>query len=220
MRPPLDLSLYLVTDDAQCRSKGRTTRETVLAAVDGGATCVQLRAKESDGGAFLAEVLDIADAVGARIPILVNDRVDVFLAARSLGAPVAGVHLGQSDLPADVVQRLIGEEARIGLSAATSGELRAAERSGACDYVGIGTVRATSTKTDAPVGLGVDGVAALARLTGLPAVAIGGIGVDDLPGLRAAGLDGAAVVSAICLDDHPRQAAARLRRAWEEGNLL
>ena len=70
------------------------------------------------------------------------------------------------------------------------------------------------------MGLGVDGVAALARLTGLPAVAIGGIGVDDLPGLRAAGLDGAAVVSAICLDDHPQEAAARLRRAWEEGNLL
>ncbi len=217
MRPPIDLSLYLVTDEAQCRSRGRTTRETVLAAVDGGATCVQLRAKGTDGGSFLAEVLDIAEAVGRRVPVIVNDRVDVLLAARELGAPVAGVHLGQSDLPVGVVRRLIGEEALIGLSAATPAQLCAAEGGGACDYVGIGTVRATRTKTNAPAGLGVDGVGALAALTALPAVAIGGIAIDDLPGLRAAGLEGAAVVSAICLAEDPRDAAARLREAWGGG---
>ena len=202
MRAAPDLSVYLVTDEDQCRSRGRDVLATVAAAVDGGVTCVQLRAKDADGGPFLTRVLDVAGAVGDRVPVIVNDRVDVFLAARDLGAPVAGVHLGQSDLPADVARRLIGDDAYLGLSAATPDELRAAREQGACDHVGIGVVRATATKTDAPQSLGVDGVARMAALTDLPAVAI-------------AGRD--AVVSAICLAEDPGRAAAALRRAWDEG---
>ena len=206
MRAAPDLSVYLVTDEDQCRSRGRDVLATVAAAVDGGVTCVQLRAKDADGGPFLTQV-----------PVIVNDRVDVFLAARDLGAPVAGVHLGQSDLPADVARRLIGDDAYLGLSAATPDELRAAREQGACDHVGIGVVRATATKTDAPQSLGVDGVARMAALTDLPAVAIGGVTAGDLPALRAGGLAGAAVVSAICLAEDPGRAAAALRRAWDEG---
>ena len=217
MRAVPNLSVYLVTDEGQCRSRGRSVLQTVEAAVDGGVTCVQLRAKDTDGGPFLAQVRAVAGAVGDRVPVIVNDRVDVFLAARDLGAPVAGVHVGQSDLPAGVVRALIGDDACIGLSAATPDELRAARAEGACDYVGIGVVHDTATKTDAPRGLGADGVARMAALTDLPSVAIGGITAADLPALRAGGLAGAAVVSAICLAEDPGRAAAALRRAWDEG---
>lgn len=216
-RPAPDLRLYLVTDDAQCASRGRTVPETVTAAVDAGVTCVQLRAKDADGGTFLQEVLDVSAAVGERAPVIVNDRVDVFLAARALGAHVAGVHVGQRDLPAAVVRRLIGDDAYLGLSASTPEEIAAAEAEGACDHLGIGTVRATATKTDAPTGLGTDGVAALAARTALPAVAIGGITAHDLPALAAGGLAAAAVVSAICLAEDPAAATRTLRAAWNEG---
>lgn len=216
-RPAPDLRLYLVTDAAQCAARGRTVLETVTEAVDAGVTCVQLRAKDTDGAAFLQEVLDVCAAVGERVPVLVNDRVDVFLAARALGSRVAGVHVGQRDLPAVVVRRLIGDGAYLGLSASTPEEVAAAEDEGACDHLGIGTVRATATKTDAPTGLGTDGVAALAARTCLPAVAIGGITARDLPELAAGGLAGTAVVSAICLAENPAAATRTLRAAWDEG---
>ncbi|MDO4901313.1 thiamine phosphate synthase [Actinomyces sp.] len=216
MRPAPDLRVYLVTDADQCRSRGRTVTDTVRAAVAGGVTCVQVRAKQAAGADFLAQVLDLADAVGRQVPVIVNDRVDVFLAARRLGARVAGVHVGQRDLPAAVVRELIGDDAYLGLSAATPDELATAQAEGACDHVGIGAVRATATKADAPTGIGTDGVSRLVADIALPGVAIGGITATDLPALRAGGLAGAAVVSAICLADDPRAAARALRRAWED----
>lgn len=130
MRAAPDLSVYLVTDEGQCRSRGRDVLATVEAAVDGGVTCVQLRAKGTDGGLFLTQVLEVAEVIGDQVPVIVNDRVDIFLAARDQGAPVAGVHLGQSDLPARIARRLVGEEAYLGLSAATPDELRTAPRAG------------------------------------------------------------------------------------------
>ncbi|MDU0349197.1 thiamine phosphate synthase [Actinomyces sp. MRS3W] len=217
MRPAPDLTLYLVTDAAQCRSRGRSLTDTVTAAVAGGATCVQVRAKGADGADFLNQVRQVACAVGERVPVIVNDRVDVYLAARRLGVPVAGVHVGQNDLPAAVVRDLIGDDAYLGLSAATPQELATAQQEAACDHVGIGVVRATATKTDAPNGLGVSGIARLAAGTTLPCVAIGGITAADLPALREGGLAGAAVVSAICLAEDPRAAAVQLRAAWEAG---
>lgn len=215
MRSAPDLSLYLVTDESQCRSRGRDVLHTVEAAVDGGVTCVQLRAKSVDDGPFLTQVQSVAEAVGDRVPVIVNDRVDVFLAARDLGARVAGVHLGRLDLPAGIARRLIGEDAYLGLSAATPGELYDAQEQGACDHVSIGVVHDTATKADAPKSLGIDGVARMSALTHLPTVAIGGITVDDLPALRAGGLDGGAVVSAICTAEDPTRAAAALRAAWD-----
>ena len=217
MRPAPDLSVYLVTDADQCRSRGRSVLRTAEEAVAGGVTCVQLRAKRADGGAFLDEVLAVAWAIGGRVPVIVNDRIDVFLAARRLSAAVAGVHVGQADLPAVLVRRLIGDDAFLGLSAATPDELRLADEQGACDHVGIGTIRDTPTKPDAPAGLGLDGAARLAALTDLPAVAIGGVTVADAPALRAGGLNGIAVVSAICAAEDPRAAAAALHSAWNEG---
>ncbi|MFJ4844680.1 MULTISPECIES: thiamine phosphate synthase [unclassified Streptomyces] len=212
---PVDLSVYLVTDAAQCAARGRGVAETVAAAVAGGVTAVQIREKHADGGDFLRTVTEVAAVLPKRVALIVNDRVDVFLAARLAGVRVTGVHIGQSDLPPDAVRRLIGEHAVLGLSAATPGELRAAAQDPAgVDHVGIGALHATRTKADAPPSLGLDGFARLARLSPLPAVAIGGVTPADLPGLRAAGAAGAAVVSGICAAEDPLASARAYALAW------
>ncbi len=213
--PAVDLSVYLVTDAAQCAARGRSVAATVALAVAGGVTAVQVREKDAPGRAFLATVAQVAAVLPERVALIVNDRVDVFLAAREAGIRVTGVHVGQSDLPAALVRRLIGEHAVLGLSAATPGQLREAARDPArVHHVGIGALHATRTKTDAPPALGHDGFARLVRLSALPAVAIGGVAPGDLPRLRAAGAAGAAVVSGICAAGDPRAAALAHARAW------
>lgn len=212
---PVDLSVYLVTDADQCRARDRGVAETVAQAVAGGVTAVQIREKHADGGAFLRAVTEVAAVLPERVALIVNDRVDVFLAARAGGIRVSGVHIGQSDLPPGAVRELIGPHAVLGLSAATSGELRAAAQDPAgVHHVGIGALHATLTKADAPPSLGLDGFARLARLSALPAVAIGGVTPADLPRLREVGAAGAAVVSGICAAEDPRAAARAYALAW------
>lgn len=211
------LKLYFVTDEDLCAQAGRSVVDTVIAAVDGGATCVQLRAKTAEAGPFLRQTLEVCEAVGHRVPVIINDRVDVFLAARELGANVAGVHVGQEDLPAGVVRELIGSYAILGVSAATHEELAAAEQAGGVTYVGTGVLRGTATKPDAPDPLGVDGLSQRAEFSQLPMVAIGGIGLADMADLGATELAGAAVVSAICLAEDPKAMCEQLSAAWDEG---
>lgn len=210
----VDLSLYLVTDSRLATLAGHDLVDVVRSAVAGGVTTVQVREKDAPAGDFLHTVLRIAEVLPASAALIVNDRVDVFLAARDRGARVAGVHVGQSDLPAEATRALIGPHAILGVSASTVEQLAAAKDAGA-DYVGIGAVHTTRTKTDAPPAIGVDGFAALVAASALPAVAIGGVTAADLPGLRAAGAAGAAVVSAICSATDPEAAARELRAAWE-----
>ncbi|WP_431038336.1 thiamine phosphate synthase [Streptomyces sp. P6-2-1] len=215
MRP--DLSVYLVTDTAQCAARGRTVAETVAAAVAGGVTAVQVREKDAGGRAFLEQVRAVAGVLPAHVTLLVNDRVDVYLAARAAGARVHGVHVGQSDLPVAAVRDLIGPDALLGLSAATPEELAAASAA-PVDHVGVGALHATTTKADAPPALGVEGFARLLTPPGLPpAVAIGGVVPGDLPALRRAGAAGAAVVSGICAAADPEAAARAYVAAWERG---
>ncbi|MET7311253.1 thiamine phosphate synthase [Streptomyces sp. NPDC005571] len=213
---PVDLSVYLVTDTAQCAARGRSVAETVALAVAGGVTAVQIRDKHAAGREFLHTVLEVAAVLPERVTLIVNDRVDVFLAARAAGARVTGVHVGQSDLPPAAVRELIGEHAVLGLSAATPDQLRAAAEDPArIHHVGIGALHTTRTKADAPAPLGHAGFARLARLSDLPAVAIGGITPADLPRLRDAGAVGAAAVSGICAAADPRASARAYARAWD-----
>jgi thiamine-phosphate pyrophosphorylase len=198
----IDLSVYLVTDPEVVGD--RALVDVVRAAVAGGVTAVQVREKSASARHFAAVVAAIAGVLPDRVALVVNDRVDVFLAARAAGIPVAGVHVGQDDLPVAAVRALVGPSAVVGLSATEPDELAA---TAGADYVGIGTIRATSTKPDAPPALGVDGFAARAALTALPTVAIGGITVADVAPLRAAGAAGVAVVSAICAAADPSAAA-------------
>ena len=207
MSRPVDLDLYLVADSTLCGARGLVA--TVAAAVAGGVTLVQLR----EPGATTRELCRLGTAlqevlVDAGVPLVVNDRVDVALA---VGA--AGVHLGQSDLDVRTARRLLGDEAVIGLSVSTPGEVAEAEQlpAGVVDHLGLGPVFATATKPEAALPLGLVGTAALRAATSLPTVAIGGVGLHNVTQVRATGVDGVAVVSAICAAEDPAAAAAALR---------
>ncbi|AJT42172.1 thiamine phosphate synthase [Psychromicrobium lacuslunae] len=211
----LDLSIYLVTDSKQAAAQGRPLAEIVHQAVAGGVTIVQIREKDAPAAAFLKTVGEVAAVLPSHVPLLINDRIDIFLAARESGIKVDGVHLGQADLPVSLARKILGPEAVIGLSAGTVEELRsAAQEPGRVDYIGIGALHPTSTKLDAPPALSLAGFSALLEFCTLPAVAIGGVRVEDLPGLRQAGAAGAAVVSAICSAADPQLAARQLSIAW------
>ena len=204
----VDYSLYLVADADY--AAGRDLPGLVEAAVDGGVTIVQLRAKGLGRDAFIELGLSVARRLaGRRVPLLVNDDLDV---ARACGA--AGVHLGQEDMPVPEARRLLGSGAVIGLSVNTAEEAVGAERDGA-DYVGAGPAFATSTKpTDLPV-LGPERIGTIARATRLPVVAIGGIGAANAARLADAGARGIAVVSAIMGAPDARRAAEDLIRAFK-----
>lgn len=200
-----DLSLYLVTDTRLCGERG--VPATVAAAIEGGATVVQLRDPEASGRELYEAALAVRQVLGD-VPLIVNDRLDVALAA---GAD--GVHLGQSDLPVARAREIAGPDFLIGWSAATEAEIGYAEAlaPGTIDYLGIGPIFATATKPDAGEALGADRVAELAARTALPTVAIGGISTDNAG--QITGVDGICVVSAICAAPDPRAAASELRKA-------
>jgi thiamine-phosphate pyrophosphorylase len=198
--------LYLVTDRRLARA--RSLEDLVGAALRGGVTAVQLREKEC----ATREMVDLARALKAilapaGVPLVIDDRVDVALAACA-----DGVHIGQSDMDYRDARRLLGEDAIIGLSVETPEQ---AERATALDvdYLGVGPVFATLTKTDAAPAWGIEGLAALRRRSRHALVAIGGINRENAQAMIQAGADGIAVVSAICAADDPEQAARELRAA-------
>ncbi len=202
----LDLSIYLVTDPMLCATRGLV--ETVLAAVQGGASIVQLRDKDAPDALLVEQgrALKVALA-GSGVPLIVNDRIGV---AAAIGAD--GVHVGQTDADIDAARAALGPEAILGLSVQTIEHARAASRL-PVDYVGIGPVFATATKPDHAAPLGLDGLARVRAATPLPAVAIGGLTADHVPDVLDAGCDGLAIVSAICAATDPRAASAAFRSA-------
>lgn len=209
----IDLSLHLVTDH---RVPFDRLRDIVDQAVAAGVTVVQLRDKVAGGAELFARTLDLADVVAGRCAFLVDDRLDVVLAARDRGARVDGIHLGQSDLPVDAARALLGTDALVGWTANTPAHFAAAAAlpEGTIDYLGVGVIRATATKPDHPQPLGIRGFGELAASADLPCVAIGGIDVDDVAALRAEGAAGVAVVSAVCAADDPGAVVRALRAAW------
>lgn len=211
-RPPAwrhaRLRLHLVTDRALCGARELT--EVVAAAVRGGVSCVQLREKTLATRAFVERARALKALLAAsEVPLVINDRLDVALAC---GAD--GVHVGQSDMPAEEVRRLMPPGALIGLSIETLEQLHAAEHA-PVDYYGVGPVFATASKPDAAAAIGLDGIRAMRALTRRPLVAIGGIDVANARRVMAAGADGLAVVSALCAAVDPAAAARALCRAME-----
>lgn len=206
--------IYLVTDTQLCGRRGVV--ETARAAVAGGVRIVQVREKSASTADLYELVLRTAEAVGHAATVLVDDRVDVFLAARAAGAAVHGVHVGQSDLPVERVRALVGARAVVGLTANTPEHLNTLHclPAGTVDYLGVGVIRPTSTKADHPAPLGIDGFGRIAAATILPCMAIGGIEPDDVVPLRRAGAAGIAVVSAICSAEDPRRSAEDFVVRW------
>lgn len=181
--------LYAVTDRAWTGKQ--TLYQQVEAALKGGVTCVQLREKNLDEAAFLQEAKDIC-ALCRRygIPFIVNDNVDVAVAC---GAD--GIHVGQEDMGAGEVRRLVGENMILGVSVHTVEEALRAVRDGA-DYLGLGTVFPTSTKADVDV-MPEATLRAICGAVDVPIVAIGGLNRGNILKLSGSGVDGAALVSAI-----------------------
>ena len=198
------LRLYLVTDSTLC--KGRSLYDVVAAAVRGGVTCVQLREKELGTREFVARALALKSLLSPlHIPLVINDRIDVALACQA-----DGVHLGQSDMPVDLVRKILPPEVFIGLSVENDQDIVQA----LCmpvDYLGISPVFATPTKTDTPTPWGLAGLERARAMTDLPLVAIGGINAGNAAQVSHRGADGLAVVSAICAADDPASAARELR---------
>lgn len=189
MKAQPDYSIYLVTDDGCLQ--GRALLDCVREALEGGVTLVQYRAKTASSAEMYDEALQLKALCDSfKVPLIINDRLDI---AMAVGA--AGVHLGQDDLPCAAARRILGEDYIIGVSAHNPAEAAEALQSGA-DYLGCGAVFGTATKADVKK-LGTDGLAAICKAKGLPVVGIGGVTADNYREVRAAGADGAAIVSGI-----------------------
>ena len=193
MKPAIDYSIYLVTDEACLH--GRPLLKCVEEALAAGVTLVQYRAKAADGGVLYAEACKLKELCDKyNVPLIINDRLDIALA---VGA--AGVHLGQDDLPCAVARRLLGEDFIIGVSAHNPAEAVQAVSEGA-DYLGCGAVFGTATKHDVAK-LGLENLRAIRKAVAVPMVGIGGITADNYAEFLATGADGAAIVSGILAQD-------------------
>lgn len=208
MKHGIDYSLYLCTDRRLMTSP--TIEASVESALRGGTTVIQLREKDCSSREFYElglRVKKITERYNA--PLIINDRVDIALA---VGA--AGVHVGQGDLPCKVVREIVGPDMIVGVSAATLDEAVRAEEDGA-DYLGVGAMYATATKTDTrPVSM--EELLKIRAAVKIPIVVIGGINKQTLGNFKGTGVNGLAVVSAIVAQPDPEAAARELLRMWKE----
>ena len=208
---PVDLRVYAIVDPEHLGGRDIVALTRMLA--EGGATLVQLRDKVNETRAMVDEARALKAALAPyRVPLLINDRVDVALAA---GAD--GVHVGQTDMAPEDARRLLGKNAIIGLSIKSVALAEAAPIE-TIDYVGIGGVYATTSKTNPNPPIGVDGLARITdvfqrRKRGFPACAIAGITLENAPATIAAGAAGVAVISALSLARNPAEATRELRAA-------
>ncbi len=205
MTRPADWGLYLVTDRRLAGS--RPLVDVVTAAVSGGVAAVQLREKDCSTRDFVALARRLKSALAPLgVPLIINDRVDVALAA---GAD--GVHLGQADMDYRDVRQLVGPNFLVGLSVDTMEQALQASDLDA-DYLGVSPIFDTPTKPDTARAWGTGLLAALRARSRHVLVAIGGINASNARQVIEAGADGIAVVSAICAAPDPAAAARELRR--------
>lgn len=207
---PHKLSVYLVMGSQDCRD--RDPIRVLEQAIAGGITLFQFREKGSR--LTLSETVSLGRQLrevcaAHHIPFIVNDRVDL-----ALILDADGVHIGQEDLPAPEVRRLIGDERWLGVSCETPSEAEEARTAGA-NYIGVGAMYATRSKADAGEPIGPEAIAEIRRTLSspLPMVGIGGITPRNAPEVIRSGADGVAVISAIAGSPDPRQAAEQLKNA-------
>lgn len=212
MKPVIDYSIYLVTDENCLR--GRLLLACVEEALAGGVTLVQYRAKNADSRVMYDEAVKLKALCDKySVPLIINDRLDI---AQAVGA--AGVHLGQDDLPCAVARQILGADYVIGVSAHNPAEAVQAAAAGA-DYLGCGAVFGTATKQDVAK-LGLANLRAIREAVTLPMVGIGGINVDNFAEVLATGADGAAIVSGILAQDDIEVTVQRLKRIVKQVNKI
>ena len=184
-----ELKLYLVTDSDILR--GRDFYKSIEDALKGGVTMLQLREKDASGKEFLDKAVKLRELTRKYdVKFIINDRVDI-----AMLCDADGVHVGQSDIPADKVRKLLGTDKIIGVSARTVEEARTAQERGA-DYLGVGAMFTTTTKLDAKA-VSIEGLLEIKENVNLPIVAIGGLSLNNIEMLKQCNIDGYAVVSAI-----------------------
>lgn len=208
--------LYLVTDQ-NCLPKDTSLIDAVEQAILGGVSMVQLREKTADTRSFYQQAVAIKTLCQLHdVPLLINDRLDIALAVDA-----DGVHLGQSDMPCDIARQLLGDNKIIGVSARNVTEAVQAHQQGA-DYLGVGAVFGTSTKTDAKL-LDKATLVEIVHSVDLPIVLIGGINETNLPSLQQqlhTQKINVAVVSAILAKDNPFHASQQLRRRLNQSLIF
>lgn len=200
--------LYAVTDRAW--TGRQSLYEQVEAALKGGATCIQLREKDLNEEDFLRESIEMAALCKKyKVPFLINDNVEIAIKCHA-----DGVHVGQKDMEAFQVRQRVGKDMIIGVSAHSVEEALEAVKSGA-DYLGVGAVFSTSTKSDAEV-LSRQVLRDICSAVDIPVVAIGGISKTNISQLSGTGVDGVALVSAIFAAENIEDECCMLRRLSEE----
>ncbi len=203
-----DLLLYAVTDRSWLGEQ--TLYEQVEEALKGGATFIQLREKELNEADFLAEAIELQQLCGKyHVPFVINDNVDI---ACKMNAD--GIHVGQHDMEAGNVRKLIGNDKILGVSVQTVAQAVLAEQRGA-DYLGVGAVFHTGSKTDADA-VSLETLKAICDAVNIPVVAIGGIGKQNILELAGRGICGIAVISAIFAAKDIRKAASELKTLTEQ----
>ena len=201
----MELALCVITHRVERLRRGHL--EVARAALEGGASMIQLREKDvtdRELWALAREMRRMARKRGAGF--VVNNRVDIALAAEA-----DGVHLGADDLPVAAARRMLGPGAVIGVSVANAEEARAAEAAGAT-YVSVGSIFETSSKSDAGEAIGIGPIGDIRRATALPVLAIGGINRDNVEAVIRAGAHGVAVISAVSEAGDMVEATSNLRR--------
>lgn len=198
-----DLSLYLVTD--RDLSKGRSLEFLVDEAVKGGVSIVQLREKNISTIEFYNIACSLKSLLKPyEIPLIINDRLDIAIASDA-----DGLHIGQSDMPYEIVRKILGKNKIIGLSVETIEQARQANDLDV-DYIGLSPVFSTNTKTDINTPLELEGIQEIISFTKHKTVAIGGINTNNTAGIIKSGVDGVAVVSAIISQADPQKASEEL----------
>lgn len=198
-----DYTLYLVTDRQLMNCDSLT--EAVEQAILGGCTMIQLREKELSSLEFYNQAVAVKQVTDKyHIPLIINDRIDIAMAVQA-----TGVHIGQHDLPAAAVRKVIGENMLLGVSASSIAEAIQAQQDGA-DYLGVGAMFPTGTKTDAD-SVSMEELQKIRTAVSLPIVVIGGINKGNAGRFKPMGIDGLAVVSAIIAQSDIKAAAAELK---------
>lgn len=202
-----DYSLYLVADSNFITLE--TVEKKVADAIEGGVTTVQLRAKDIPAVEFYNIALKVKKITNIyNIPLIINDRADI-----AISADADGVHIGQEDLPAKEVRKLIGRDKIMGVSVSNVREAVKAETDSA-DYLGAGAVFPTDTKSDAKY-VSINELVEIQKGVKIPVVAIGGINIKNAGEIYETGAAGIAVVSAILGEKDIKEAALRLKKLWE-----
>ena len=203
-----ELLLYAVTDRSWLH--GRTLKEQVKEALDGGVTFLQLREKHIDSGLFLQEAQELKDLCKQyQVPFVINDDVEL-----ALKVDADGVHVGQSDMEAGDVRKKLGKDKIIGVSAQTVEQAIMAEKHGA-DYLGVGAVFPTSSKDDAQE-VDYETLEGICQAVRIPVIAIGGINAHNVDRLKGSGICGVAVISAIFAQEDIKEAAKELKNRTKE----